>query len=106
MYKINKTKARKILIDEEHFLPLNADRMLKDFPPIQEPLAQAVQKWLEDRTIVDISVEGLTIKKVIHDQGYHFLIAVKNLNKLLDQTIPEDERKNLLKALKIPSVFL
>lgn len=106
MYQIDKPTARKILIEEQGFSPQRVDRLLADYPLIREPLASAVKQWLDDRTISPVKVEGLEIQQVMQDQHYHFLVAVKNLNILLDESTPDDERKRLLKALRTPAVFL
>lgn len=106
MYAIDKSRARKIMVEEQGYAAQKVDRLLADYPPIHEPLAGAVKQWLEDRTILPVSVEGLTIPQVMQDQHYHFLVAVKNLNILIDASVPEDERKRLLRALRVPAVFL
>jgi hypothetical protein len=106
MYQIDKSTARKILIEEQGFSPQRVDRLLANYPLIREPLASAVKQWLDDRTISPVKVEGLGIQQVMQDQHYHFLVAVKNLNILLDESTSDDERKRLLKDLRTPAVFL
>lgn len=106
MYQIDKPTVRKIMVEEQGYSPQKVDRLLADYPPIREPLADAVKQWLEDRTISSVKVEGLGIQQVMQDQHYHFLVAIKNLNLLLDESTPADERKRLLKALQTPAIFL
>ncbi|HOT98984.1 MAG TPA: hypothetical protein PLO13_08340 [Anaerolineaceae bacterium] len=106
MYQIDKPAARKIMVEEQGYSPQKVDRLLADYPPIHEPLADAVKQWLEDRTISSVKVEGLEIQQVMQDQHYHFLVAIKKLNLLLDESTPTDERKRLLEDLRTPAIFL
>lgn len=106
MYQIDKAKARKILIEEEHYDAFDADQLLEDYPPIGDPLAQAVQQWLRDRQLLDTQVEGLTIKQIIDNRQYHFLVAVKALNRLLDPSKTAEQRLKLRNSLSRPVQYL
>jgi hypothetical protein len=99
MYKIDIPKAKKIMVEENHYTPQKVDLFLKDYPPIHDDLGEAVEQWLDDRTIKDTVVDGLSINEVMTKQRVHFLQAVKKLNMLLDENTPSEERKLLRKIL-------
>ena len=93
------------MVDEEHYTPYKVDSLLKDYPPIHNQLAPAIEQWLKDRTVTDINIEDLSIKQVMSNQQVHFLVAIKRLNELLDENIPSDQRRKLLKILNQPVYF-
>lgn len=105
MYKINKEKVRKILVDEMNYTPYKVDLLLKDYPSLRDQLGEAVEQWLKDRTVADVAVEGFSIKDVMEKRQVHFLVAVKKLNILLDKSIPVEERDKLRKTLSRQVVF-
>jgi hypothetical protein len=104
MYKLDEVKAKKILIDELGYKPHEATFFLKDFPPLHEDLKDSVENWLVDRTILDVKVGGVQIKDVMHSQGYHFLLAVRELNGLLDKNLSHRDRERLAKILLSPPI--
>jgi hypothetical protein len=102
MYRINKAQAKDILINELGYSPIDADLYLRDFPPIHAELADAVEQWLVDRTIQDVEVSGLSITEVMQVRGYHFLMALRALNKILEPGTTPDRRKRMVESLRQP----
>jgi len=100
MFIVNKTELKKILVDEFTFKPYQADLFLSDYPPIYEPLVPAIQRWLMDRNILDISIEGLTIQDVIRKRQCNFLMAIREMNRLLDPALTSDIRKLIIEDLR------
>ena len=105
MYKLDKEEVRGILIKEMGYSKRNANLLLQDFPPLPEQLTGAVRKWLNDRTVTEIVVDGISLQEVMDNQQVDFLVAVRELNKLLDPSIPLDKRENLKKILQEPVFF-
>lgn len=104
-FKLDKDKARGVLLREGMLDPLGVDHLLRDFPEIHEPLAGAVSRWLDDQTIEDVSVDGLSIQELMARRRSHFLVAVKELNMLLDDVLPEEKRKRWRALLEKPVFF-
>lgn len=105
MYEIDKTKARKILIEELGFSPALADRYLSKLPPLHDALGAAVDQWLSDRSIAPISVEGLSIERVMALKHTNFLSAVWSLDVLLNEEMPAEERRRYREALERPLII-
>jgi len=106
MYQLDKSIARKILIEEERYGAFDADQLLADYPPIGDALAQTVEQWLQDRQILDVQVEGLTIQQIMDNRQYHFLVAVKALNRLLDPSRTPEQCLRLRNSLSRPVQYL
>ena len=105
MYEIDKQKFREIMIGEERYSPRKVDLLLAEFPPVDDRFGEPIEQWLEDRTVPDIEVEGLSLREVMDNKQVHFLVAVRTLNELLhDRFLPAD-RSRRIKALRTPVVF-
>ncbi len=104
MYTIDKEKAKKILVTELGYPPGTADVFLRDFPPLHDELAEPVNRWLEDRTVQDVSVCGLSMSEVMRTQRYNVLLAAKYMNRLLDPALPPERREKLVASLRKPAV--
>ena len=102
MYTIDKEKVKKILIEELGYTPGQAKVFIDDFPPIYEPLDTAVKQWLTDRTISDVTVEGMTIKEIMLRHSTDFLEAVQELDALLDPRMTSEHRPSVINMLKSP----
>lgn len=100
MYNLDKEQVKKILIEEMKLPAFDVELFLKDFPPLHDSLSSAVEQWLKDRTIGEIVVEGLTIKDVMKKRRCHFLVALRDLNVLLDESIPVEKRQRFKETLK------
>ncbi len=102
MFTVDKEKARKILIDEFHYKKHQVDAFLESIPELDDIFKPAVERWLSDRTVLDLSVEGLTISQVMATRKSSFLTAVRDLNILLRSDYPEDFREKFKQALQQP----
>jgi hypothetical protein len=105
MRTIDTEKIRTVLVVEDHFTPTRADLILKNFPLLNDELAEAVEQWLKDRTIADVTIEGLSIERVMHLRKCHFLIAVKDLARLIDPSLPAETRALLREVLGKPLIL-
>lgn len=106
MYEIDKQKTKEILVSELGYKSFQVDKLLENYPTIHDPLAGAVQQWLEDRTILDVAVEGMTIEFVMHNRRCNFILAVEKLNRLLDEDLMPDQRQRLVQYLMQPVEYL
>jgi len=105
MYALDKELARKVLLDELNYHPFDVDLFLRDYPPLHDDLGRAVDQWLTDRTVADVAVEGLSIQQVMRRRRSHFLAAVRDLNTLLDETIPAEKRRKFRDILSRPAFY-
>lgn len=105
MYEIDKDRFRKIMVDEQGYTANKVDQLLADYPAVDDRFAEAIEQWLEDRTIADVSVDGLSLKEVIDNRRFHFLVAVRTLNELLEKELPEPDRSRQVEALRTPVYF-
>lgn len=102
MYELDKEQVKKILIEEMKLPAFDVELFLKNFPPLHDSLSSAVEQWLKDRTIAEVVIEGLAIKDVMKKRRSHFLAALRDLNTLLDESIPAEKRQRFKKTLKKP----
>ncbi|MCS6880462.1 MAG: hypothetical protein RMK84_05120 [Oscillochloridaceae bacterium] len=102
MLTIDKVRAKEVLVTELNYHPVSAECFLQNYPPIHEELGKVVESWLEDRTIPDFSVNGLSIREIMQVQSCNFLVAVKYLNQLLDPELAPAERERLVAMLRRP----
>jgi hypothetical protein len=105
MQVIDIQKARSILINREKLKPFLADLILKDYPALEDALAAAVEQWLASGTFDNIEVEGLTIKQVMQLRRSNFMVAVKELNRLLDPALSAETRNRLRDILNKPVIL-
>ncbi|MGH9425903.1 MAG: hypothetical protein ACRD2L_06300 [Terriglobia bacterium] len=104
MFEIDKQKARGILIQELSYEPEIASLYLELFPSLDDRLAEAVSAWFDNREVLHIEVEGLTIRHIMEVQQTHFLNAVHGLNDLLTKKLTEEERDALKTLLSAPLI--
>jgi hypothetical protein len=67
-------------------------------------LAEAMQAWLKDRRVLDVAVEGITIRQVMQAHDCHFLSAVSGLNDLLVRPLPPEDKAALATFLRTPLI--
>jgi hypothetical protein len=104
MYILDKVKAEEILTKELGYKDYAVKGLLKDYPQIHDELSHAVEKWLEDRTIEDVDVFGLSVKELMNiNDNETFLHAIKMLNALYNMN--EEERTNFIRILRKPHTF-
>ena len=104
MYVLDNERAKTILIQELGYTRISAESFLRDFPPVHNELAGAVRQWLDDRTVLDVSVFGLSISEYMRIRHAHFLMAVRDLNRLLDADLTPERRERLIKILQKPVI--
>ena len=100
---LDKEVLKKILTSELGYSQTDADLYLKDCPSeIHRELEEIVGAWLKDRSIADYEIEGVSIKEVMEARGYHFLMAIKAFNRLFDEDVPPEKRKQMTSDLVKP----
>lgn len=102
MYTLDKEKVRNILINEEAFDPQQVEILLKNFPPLYDDLKVAVETWLEKRFIVDVTVDNISIHDVMENRQSHFIVAIRDLNRLLNPNLTADKREQWRRILTTP----
>jgi hypothetical protein len=106
MFIIDKEKAKEILVAELDYKPSEAQVFLIDYPPIHDELADSVRQWFENRTVSDFNVYGLTLIEVMKTRRRNFLLAIRELNLLLNPDLTDDDRNRLLRLLRKPPKIL
>lgn len=101
MYELDKHLARNALLKQGH-APYQVEITLKSYPPLQDDLGEAVKKWLNDQIIPDLVVDGLKVKEVMKTRRSNFLIAVRDLNRLLDASLSDEKRAQWRRILTTP----
>jgi len=105
MYTIDKQKAKERLVVDQKYLPIDADIALKDYPDVEEPLGAALKHWVETGAETDVNVEGISVLTVQKNYGYHYITAIKALNRLLDRTQSPEEHQKHLHALSLKVTY-
>ena len=100
MFNLDKVRAKTILVSELGYNSTDADLYLKDYPQLHDELREAVQRWLNDRSISDTTVYGVSIEDVMHARGSHFLMAVSAINRLFDTELSPVQRERMLDNLR------
>lgn len=101
MYLLDKNKARSILL-AQNFLSDEVDRMLKHYPALPDPLGDLIDRWLVDQNIPDFEVDNISLKDVIERRHSHFLIAIRDLGRLLDSDLTPEKREQWRRILSTP----
>lgn len=102
MLTLDKEHIKPILINELSYTPIAADFFLRHYPAIHDELAPAVERWLEDRTVLDTEINGISIKHVMQIQACNFLMAIIHLNVLLNPNLTDEQRTILLRVKDTP----
>jgi hypothetical protein len=102
MMKLEPDQVTKILTTELGYQPAQAVAFVRDFPAIHDELADTVNRWLQDRTVIDTSIYGVTISEVMRVRRSNFLLALRAVNRLLDQDVDDDRRNQMIQDLRMP----
>lgn len=102
MLIVDKTKVKEILVNELGYKPSEAEVFLVDFPSIHDELAPTVEQWLKDRSVNDVSVNGLALSELMRNRHRNFLLAVRELNLLLDPNLTPEKQNKLTAILRKP----
>lgn len=92
------------MLNELGLSEIAAELNSSDFPELHEKLEGPMRKWLEDRTVEDVEVDGVSLKEAMEVPGSNFIFAIQGLNDLLTGTLSDDERKALVYHLKNPMI--
>lgn len=102
---VNKDQIKEILITELNYKQHEAESYADKYPSfIYDELVPAFEHWLKNRTVLDVVVYGVTISQVMNVQHFHFLMAVKAINRLLDPSLSADKRESMSKHLLISPI--
>lgn len=104
MYQLPKEKARAALM-ENNFSQREIDRLLANYPPLPDDFAPLVEQWLQDFIIPDFKVDEISIKKVMELRHSHFLVALRDLARLRDETLTPEKREQWRRILTSPVHF-
>ena len=97
---VDTSRIRNVLQSELGYSRTEVNLFMENFPVLHPSLEPIVEQWLEDRTIVDIEVEGLSLKDVMEKQQRHFLAVIVKFDALLDDTLSIEDRQRLHRFLK------
>lgn len=104
MYLLDKEKARNVLANQ-NLNPYQIEQILKRFPPLPDNMGGGVDRWLTDQAIPDINIDGISLKEVMEKHGSHFLIALKDLARLLDPELTAEKRSQWRRILTNPVYY-
>jgi hypothetical protein len=104
MYILDKTRARKVLL-AQNIKPHQADRLLKHLSPVPDHLGHFIEQWLDDQTIPDIEIDGITVKQIMDNHHSHFLTAISDLAVLMDPDLPPEKRTQWRRILTTPRKY-
>ncbi len=102
MMTLDKAKAKEVLLSELGSNPALVDRFLDRYPEIHDELSGSVTKWLEDRSVVDVSAFGISLKEIMAVNNENLLVAVRNMNKLFDKDMDDAARNEWISVLRKP----
>ena len=104
MYILDKEKARKVLM-ENKLTPFQVDNLLKYYPPLPDKMGIYVEQWLIDQIIPEIVIEGISLRDVMQKRRSHFLVALRELGRLLDPNLTPEKRKLWREILTTPVFY-
>ena len=77
-----KQKLKDILVNELSYSDYVAEITLEDLYNLNEVLDDILQKWVDDRTIIDIKIEGFSITALMEERGFSFPAADRKSTRL------------------------
>lgn len=104
MYILDKERISKILVAEK----LNSSQihyMLDNYPPIDDTLGVIIEQWLNNKEIPSFEIEGISLKNVMAMRHSHFLVAIRDLNKLLDPALTPEKHDQWRRILTTPVYY-
>jgi len=90
MYLIDKEKVQKILLSQNH-KPYQIAILLKNYPLISDDLGELIDHWMDNQEILDIEIDGVSLKDVINNHKSHFLVAIRDLDRLRDPSLTPEK---------------
>lgn len=100
MYTIDRIKVKQIMVSELGYAQFEAEQFLDTIPSVHDKLQTVIEQWLEDRTVIDISVLGITLQGIIERRRCNFIIAIRYLNLLLSDDLLNEQNKSLISMLQ------
>ncbi|MHB8806570.1 MAG: hypothetical protein ACYC59_03210 [Anaerolineaceae bacterium] len=104
MYFLDIERAAHIL-ESEQINPGKIQYILNNYPPLNDKLGLAVEQWLNNQPISNVEVEGLLLSDVMEKRHSHFLSAIRDMNKLLDPTLPHEKHDQWRRILSTPIYY-
>lgn len=105
MYVLDKDRARDVLLEEKRIPPHQVEKFLDRFPPLHAKLGEIVDQWLDTQTIPNVVIDGISLEEVTRIRHCHFLVAVRDLNKILDPNLSPEKRDQWRKILTTPVYY-
>lgn len=105
MYLPDKEKLYTILTEEQGYSPRLARALVERLKPLDDVFESAFERWLKDRSIIDLRIEGIALSDVMRNRRCTFLSAVQMLSALLDSALAADERAFVREALNTPATL-
>lgn len=100
MFVLDKEKIKPIMINELGYTSYEADKLLETLVVIHDDLKDAVDRWVIDRTIQDVNVSGVSLKTIMERRRINFIVAIRYLNRLLDDDLPDQLRTSMISMLQ------
>jgi hypothetical protein len=103
--KIDKTKISEILINEgkQQFY---VDRLLESFPEeLSDTLAPAYNQYVNDGTVSDVEIDGVSLSTLMDALRAHFFVALKQLDQLIKTPEGSADREKLKRLFTTPVHF-
>jgi hypothetical protein len=104
MYILDKECATHVL-ESERFNPAQIQHILYDYPPLNDEFGLAVEKWLSGQPIPTVEVDGLLLTDIMEKRHSHFLVAIRDMNKLLDPALPPEKHEQWRRILSTPAYY-
>jgi len=105
MFQFNPSEIKPVLEKELGYSDIEAERFLRHFPELNDELLPALHQWLEDRSVTKNDFYGISIGEIMQIQNENFLLALQEINTILDPTITPDRRGLLIKSLRTPPIY-
>ena len=83
------------LVGAQWPMPL-AERFAHNFPTLDPIFTPAVQRWCEDRTVLELTVCGCSLTQVIRARSEHFWVCIRNMNAIYTNTSLSDIQRHAL----------
>lgn len=104
MYLLDIEKARTILLSQ-NVKPYQIELLLNHYPPLEDSLENIVEQWLLDQSIHEVVIDEISLQEVMRNRRSHFLVALRDLNRLLDPKLSEEKREQWKRILTTPLYF-
>jgi len=104
MYVIDKERATRVL-ESERINTAQIQHIFYNYPPLNDKFGPAVEKWLSGQPIPTVEVDGLLLTDVMEKRHSHFLVAIRDMNKLLDPALLPEKHEQWRRILSTPAYY-